>query len=52
MKAEGVTLRDRRAPFTKRPTLIPDDFIDSDLELIWASEGIPKDKIAEIKESA
>lgn len=49
MKEEGVRLRDRRAPLKKRPTLIPDDFIDSDLELIWVSKDIPSGKIAEIK---
>lgn len=49
MQQERVRLRDRRAPFTKRPTLIPDDFIDSNLELIWASKGIPEGKIDQIK---
>ena len=49
MQAENVRLRDRRAPISLRPTLIPDDFIDSSLELIWQSSDIPKGMIDKIK---
>lgn len=49
LQKEGVELRDRRAPFKKRPTLVPDDFIDSELELVWASQAIPKGTVARIR---
>lgn len=45
----GVRLRDRRAPFRKRPTLIPDDFIDSSLEIVWQSKTIPGGTIKSIR---
>ncbi len=45
----GVRLRDRRAPFRKRPTLIPDDFIDSSLEIVWQSKTIPDGTIKSIR---
>jgi len=51
LQEEGVRLRDRRAPFKKRPTLIPDDFIDSDLELVWSSETIPQGVLEKIRPS-
>jgi len=44
-----VRLRDRRAPFRKRPTLIPDDFIDSSLEIVWQSKTIPGGTIKSIR---
>lgn len=46
---EGVKLRDRRAPFTLRPTLIPDDFINSSLTLVWHSKAIPEGTFQKIK---
>lgn len=46
---EGVRLRDRRAPLRKRPTLIPDDFIDSSLQLVWQSRAIPDGVIDKIR---
>ena len=52
MAEENVKLRDRRAPFRLQPTLIPDDFIDSNLEVIFASSQIPKGTIGKIKGEA
>jgi len=49
MAREGVKLRNRRAPFRLRPTLIPDDFINSSLEIVWQSSTIPDGVIAKIK---
>ena len=47
----GVKLRDRRAPITKRPTLIPDDYVNSNLQIIWKSQTIPHGKISAIKQA-
>ncbi|MCK5726724.1 MAG: hypothetical protein KAH22_07875 [Thiotrichaceae bacterium] len=49
MDEEGVVLRDRRAPFRKRPTLIPDDFINSSLKVVWKSSTIKEGVIEKIK---
>lgn len=49
LKQENVQLRDRRAPFRKRPTLIPDDFVTSDLALVWASKTIPENTVGRLK---
>ena len=52
MDEEGVRLRDRRAPFRLRPTLIPDDFIDSSLELVWQSSTIPKGVVEKLRKES
>jgi len=49
LKKSGVTLRHRRAPLTKRPTLIPDDFINSELAIVWQSKTIPEGVIEKIR---
>ena len=46
---EGVKLRDRRAPLTPRPTLIPDDFVNSSLQQVWRSKTIPDGKLDAIR---
>jgi len=50
LKQKGVFLRKRRKPFFLSPTLIPDDFINSSLELIWKSKDIPHGIIEKIKD--
>ncbi|HIP93776.1 MAG TPA: hypothetical protein EYH20_00390 [Leucothrix sp.] len=46
---QGVKLHNRRAPFRKRPTLIPDDFINSSLQTVWQSQHIPAGTLDKIK---
>jgi len=49
LEQEGVYMRQRRKPIFLSPTLIPDDFIDSSLEIVWKSKEIPSSIIEKIK---
>jgi len=50
LKKEGVIMRKRRKPILLSPTLIPDDFVNSSLEIVFKSKGISNTVIEKIKE--
>lgn len=50
LKQEGVFMRNRRKPILLHPTLVPDDFVNSSLEVVWKSKDIPDGILEKIKE--